>query len=310
MTSFISGMAFVRLSAPDLGGMEAFLSDFGMIKVYRDEQRLYMRGTGSAPYLHITEKGAAGVISYGYNVTDPDVLIHFARSGAGVVEELDGPGGGRRVRLRDPDGCGVELVCDRAAVEPLPSRPMVRSPDGISKLVGPARIVRIAHTACATPDPTNTLGWYHEKLGLVTTDELFIGTRDNVLGRFDRVDLGDELVDHHIIFVFRGERAGMHHVSYQVEAVDDIFFGFNHMEQSRRDHVRGIGRHALGSQIFNYWMSPFNQMHEHWFSSEKMNADSGMNYVQIGEGMSHDTGERPPERFVKQATPYVGWVDG
>jgi hypothetical protein len=38
-----------------------------------------------------------------------------------------------------------------------------------------------------------------------------------------------------------------------------------------------------------------------------MNAASKMNHVQIGEGMSHDTGEGPPERFVKQATPYLGW---
>ena len=89
-------------------------------------------------------------------------------------------------------------------------------------------------------------------------------------------------------------------------APDDIFFGANHLHRSSHDHVRGIGRHALGSQIFNYWMSPFNQMHEHWSSSEKMNAASGMNYVQIGEGMSHDS-DKPPERFTKHASPFVDW---
>jgi hypothetical protein len=128
-----------------------------------------------------------------------------------------------------------------------------------------------------------------------------------MMGQFDRLDRGSELVDHHIIFVFNGQSAGMHHVSYQVEAVDDIFFGYSYLERRKYDHVRGIGRHALGSQIFDYWMSPFNQMHEHWISSERMNAASKMNHIQIGEGMSHDTGERPPERFVKQATPYLGW---
>jgi hypothetical protein len=154
------------------------------------------------------------------------------------------------------------------------------------------------------------IGWYQRTLGLLPTDELFVGQPDNVIGQFNRVDQGDELVDHHVIFQFRGQRAGMHHVSYQVEGVDDIFFGYDHMAHRSHDHVRGIGRHALGSQIFDYWMSPFEQMHEHWISHEKMNATSRFNRIQIGEGMSYDTGEKPPERFVKQATPIVGWPAG
>jgi hypothetical protein len=107
--------------------------------------------------------------------------------------------------------------------------------------------------------------------------------------------------------MLRGKRAGMHHVSYEVEGVDDIFFGFDHMIMRDHDHVRGIGRHALGSQIFNYWMSPFNQMHEHWISRERLNANSKFNRIQIGAGMSYDTGEKPPQRFVEQATPMVGF---
>ncbi|HVV92708.1 MAG TPA: VOC family protein [Hyphomicrobiales bacterium] len=308
MASIISGMAFVRLSAPDLDRMEAFLTDFGMVRAHRDERRLYMRGAGATPYLHVTEKGEAGAIGFAYHVDGMAALeAAVSRGDADRIEDLDGPGGGRRVRMRDPNGCCVELVCGRAEIAAEPPRPAVRPPDGISRRVGAARVIRIAHTATMTPKPVETLAWYQEKLGVIPTDELFIGNRDNVLGQFDRLDRGEELVDHHIVFVIRGASAGMHHVSYQVEGIDDIFFGFDHMEKGGQDHVRGIGRHALGSQIFDYWMSPFNQMHEHWFSTEKMNAESGMNYVQIGEGMVHDTGAPPPERFVKQATPYLGW---
>ena len=46
MTSLVSSIAFVRLSAPDLGKMEEYLTDFGMAKVHRDDKRLYMRGLG------------------------------------------------------------------------------------------------------------------------------------------------------------------------------------------------------------------------------------------------------------------------
>jgi catechol 2,3-dioxygenase-like lactoylglutathione lyase family enzyme len=300
-------MAYVRLSAPDLGRMEAFLTDFGMVKVHRDEKRLYMRGVGDSPFLHVTELGEPGVIGFGYELRDPALLGEISKlPGATGIETPDAPGSGQRVRLRDPNGLWVELVCARDRVERLPARPLVRGPDGHARSSGSARVERIAHTAYMTPDLPQAIAWYQGSLGVIPTDELYVGSTDNVIGQFNRVNLGETLVDHHVIFLLRGARAGMHHVSYQVEGVDDIFFGFDHMHRNEHDHVRGIGRHALGSQIFNYWMSPYDQMHEHWISHEKMNEKSGFNQVRIGDGMTHDTGEKPPERFVKQASPIVG----
>ncbi|SDV50602.1 VOC family protein [Chitinasiproducens palmae] len=306
MPSNISGMSYVRLGAPDLGRMEHFLEDFGMVKVHRDATRLYMRGVGESPFLHVTELGDPGVIAFGYEARDPDVLTALSqRTDAQGLEHVDAPGGGRRVRLRDPNGLCVEIVAAREPVARLTPRVLIREAEGESRVQGPARVERIAHTAYATPNLQAMIAWYQDALGVIPTDELYVDTPDNVLGQFDRVDLGEAPVDHHVIFLLRGPRAGMHHVSYQVEGVDDIFFGFDHMTDREHGHVRGIGRHALGSQIFNYWMSPYEQMHEHWISHEKLNAKSKFNRIKIGEGMSHDTGERPSERFVKQATPIV-----
>ena len=306
MPSRISGIAYVRLSAPDLDRMQAFLTDFGMVVAHRDDERLYMRGIGESPYFHVTERGEPGVVSFGYDLTDEALLPEVARlPGASAIEPIDGPGGGRRVRLRDPNGFVVELVTGRERVAPLPRRSLVRGPESESRVLGPARIERIAHTAYMSPNLPETIAWYQATLGVIPTDELVVGDPDNVLGQFNRVDLGDTLVDHHVIFLLRGRSTGMHHVSYQVESVDDIFFGYDHMLARSRDHVRGIGRHALGSQIFNYWMSPDDQMHEHWISSERMNVRSRFNRIRIGEGMSYDTGEAPPKRFVEQASPIV-----
>lgn len=308
MTSPITGMSYVRLSAPDLGRMQAFLEDFGMVLAHRDAKRLYMRGVGESPFLHVTQLGTPGAISFGYALSENADLAELAKlPGAQGIESPDVPGGGQRLRLRDPNGFWIELVAGQERVSALPPRVLVRGPEGESRSLGPARVVRIAHTAYATPNLPEVIGWYQRTFGLLPTDELFVGKTDNVIGQFNRVDLGDTLVDHHVIFLLRGQRAGMHHVSYQVEGVDDIFFGYDHMTHRSHDHVRGIGRHALGSQIFNYWMSPYEQMHEHWISHEKLNASSRFNRIQIGEGMSYDTGEKPPERFVKQATPIVEW---
>jgi len=289
--------------------MEAFLEDFGMVKIHRDAKRLYMRGVGESPLLHVTELGAPGVLSFAYDLREPEQIQHVARLPEALgIESLDEPGGGQRVRVRDPNGLYIELVTGKERVAPLASRPVLRGPDGESRHLGSARVVRIAHTAYATSNLPEMIHWYQRTLGLLPTDELVVGAPDNVIGQFNRIDLGEEPVDHHVIFLLRGPRAGLHHVSYQVEGVDDIFFGFDYMKHRNHDHVRGIGRHALGSQVFNYWMSPFDQMHEHWVSYEKMNAYSRFNRIPIGEGMSHDTGEKPSERFIKQASPIVGWA--
>jgi catechol 2,3-dioxygenase-like lactoylglutathione lyase family enzyme len=296
------------LSAPDLGRMQAFLEDFGMQQVHRDARRLYMRGIGDTPFLHVTELGAPGSIGVAYDLCAPELLERAARiPGAGAVEALDEPGGGRRVRVQDPHGYWIELVCDRQKVAPLPPRSLMRGPDGVSRTLTPARVERIAHTAYRAPKLAEAIAWYQQNLGLLPTDELISAGSGNMIGQFNRVDMGQVPVDHHVVFLMGGTQAGMHHVSYQVEGVDDIFFGYDHMIQHGHDHVRGIGRHALGSQIFNYWMSPFGQMHEHWISQERMNADSKFNRIQIGEGMSYDTGEKPPKRFVEQVSPIVPW---
>ena len=46
--------------------VEEFLVDFGMVKVARTANALYMRGTGPAHHIHVTEKGDAGFVSLAY----------------------------------------------------------------------------------------------------------------------------------------------------------------------------------------------------------------------------------------------------
>lgn len=305
MPGIVSSIAYVRLGAPDLDVQEKFLQEFGLLTVQRDADRLYMRGLGPRPFIHVTERAESGVIAVGYDV-HPDVPIESLQQRFGVqVETIDEPGGGKRLCLRDPNGMRVELVQGRDVAPELARRNPLRGAESVSQDHGPARIEQLAHTAYMTTRLQETLDWYQGNFGFLATDELFIEKKGNTLGRFVRVDMGDEPVFHHVLFIMRGEKDGLHHASFEVERVDEIFTGGDHLHGLRYDHVRGIGRHALGSQIFDYWMSPFEVMHEHWSSNEKMNVHSRFNEIQIGPGMSHDSGERPPERFVKQASPIL-----
>lgn len=308
MTSPISGIAYGRLSAPDLGVMQEFLEDFGFIKAHSDGKRLYMRGTAASPFLHVTELGPPGTISFGYEAVDDSVLLDFVRAGAASgIETIDEPGGGRRVVLSDPNGLQIEIVSGRERPDELPSRPLIRQPNDSSTRQSAARIRRLAHGVVATPRLKETIDWFNRTLRLIPSDSLYVGTPDNEIGMFSRLDLGDSPVDHHVVFVLRGAMPGAHHMSFEVENIDDIFVGHDHLKRrGKYEHVRGIGRHALGSQIFDYWMSPFEQMHEHWSSSERMNSASGFNANRVDSGLAHDHGEKPTPRFVKHASPFLG----
>ncbi len=306
MPGIVSSIAYVRLSAPDLDRQEAFLSHFGLIRVQRDAERLYMRGLGDSPFVHVTELGPPGVLAIGYEVAPELPIASLQQRFGAELQAIDEPGGGQRLSLKDPNGLTVELVQGRERVAALPRRNPLRGAGPVSsKDRGPSRVERLVHTAYMTTRLDQTLAWYQTNFGFLPTDELYIEHPDNRLGRFVRVDRGDEPVLHHVLFIFRGEKNGLHHASFEVERVDEIFTGGDHLREQGFDHVRGIGRHALGSQIFDYWMSPFEVMHEHWSSTEQLNAASRFNQIQIGPGMQHDSGERPPERFVRQATPIL-----
>jgi hypothetical protein len=191
-----------------------------------------------------------------------------------------------------------------ARAAPLPDAiGKVRSSSGRSMRPGPPRVVRLAHCVLASPKFEETLAWFRDTFGLIQTDDLIMGEEERLFGSFNRIDAGPDLVDHHVFFCFAGQKAGMHHASFQVFDVNDIFIGHDHLTRAGYEHIRGIGRHALGCQVFDYWVSPYDQMHELWTTTEQFNADSSANRVRIGPGMAHDTGPAPSERFVRQATP-------
>src|SRR5499426_1525582 len=107
----VRDLAYGRLRAPDLDVMEEFLTNFGMIRSARTPNALYMRGTDPKHHVHITEKGDPKFVAFGYYAASEDDLQRVAKApGASAVETIDEPGGGKRVRLREPNGYQIEVV--------------------------------------------------------------------------------------------------------------------------------------------------------------------------------------------------------
>jgi catechol 2,3-dioxygenase-like lactoylglutathione lyase family enzyme len=240
-----------------------------------------MRGSDPQHHLHITELGPPAFVGVGLqaaSVADLDVLARAP--GASAVEDIDEPGGGRRVRLTDPNGIAVEVVHGIAAVPPLPSpvpravnigteRRRLGAPQHVDR--GPAHVKRLGHFVLLVNDFRETERFYHSHFGFVNSDEIYLGDRNQVLAAFMRCDRGAEYVDHHTFLAAGAGMVELNHVSFEVHDLDDLMAGHEHLTAHGYEHRWGVGRHVVGSQIYDYWRDPWGRIHEFWTDGDLLN---------------------------------------
>jgi catechol 2,3-dioxygenase-like lactoylglutathione lyase family enzyme len=280
----IEDVAYVRFAAPDLGAMEEFLTEFGLLRAARTEDALYMRGTGPEPYAHVTQKGAPGFAGVAFRAGSVADLEKLARAEGSDVEALGGPGGGKVVRLVDPDGHRLEIVAGRdPAAEIKVERefptndsffyPRQNNPKRVGQ--GPARVKRLGHLVLGVSDFARSKEWWASRLGVIASDQW---PEDKPSGAFLRCDRGAMPVDHHTVgLVSGGFRFG--HAAFEVADFDDLMRGNTYLVAKARHHEWGVGRHFLGSQIFDYWSDPWGHTVEHWTDGDLMDADWGTRQV-------------------------------
>ena len=306
-------IAYARLRVPDLDVMEEFLTRFGLHRAARTSTALYMRGTDPQHHLHITEKGDPKFIGLAYHVDSEDDLKRLTRApGASGIENIDEPGGGKRVRLTEPNGYQIEVVCGIDAVDEIPVKrqklnsgeaPLQRAGEMMRLPKGPAHCKRIGHGVMMTPRFDETVKWFRETLGFICSDDIFAEHKDNLIGSFNRCDRGDDYVDHHVFFCLRHEKTGLNHISFEVPDIDDVCMGHDYLKRHGYEHMWGVGRHVLGSQVYDYWADPWGHVHEHWADSDRLNIANGSNLVPVNEALVSQWGERPPDKFINHASP-------
>jgi len=70
---------------------------------------------------------------------------------------------------------------------------------------------------------------------------------------FFRLDRGIQKVDHHIFFLYEGPQWHVHHTSYETHDFDTQVLGHDWLRHQGYKNCWGVGRHVMGSQIFDYW---------------------------------------------------------
>jgi catechol 2,3-dioxygenase-like lactoylglutathione lyase family enzyme len=280
----VEDVAYVRFSAPDLDAMETFLTEFGLVRAGRTDNALYMRGTGPEPYAHVTQKGEPRFVGVAFRAGSIADLEKLAKAEGRDVTSLDGPGGGKMVALADPDGYRLEIVAGREPAATIPVAhefptndsffyPRQNSPKRVGD--GPSRIKRLGHLVLGVSDFARAADWWRARFGFIPSDQW---PEENPRGAFLRCDRGAMPVDHHTVGLVQGAvRFG--HAAFEVADFDDLMRGSEHLRAKSRQHEWGVGRHFLGSQIFDYWADPWGHIVEHWTDGDLMDADWGTRKV-------------------------------
>ncbi len=314
-----SQLAFLRFDKADLDKAQRFWTDFGLITVSRTADELVMRGAGSAPAVLIARR--AKVSRFVGSAFVVPASTDFARlqreSGAQPLAANAVPGGGQGVSLRDPDGNEVWLIADWGVVDPLPLRePLHRQMNALGHSprvnatvrtdIEPATVGRLGHVVMQTTDFHTMADWYMRHLGVIPTDVQFLPDGAPFL-TFFRLDQGDTPSDHHTVVIAGGLEARYEHSAWEVVDLDALGQGQQVLRANGHQHMWGIGRHVLGSQLFDYWKDADQFEFEHYTDGDVFTASHETRYVPFSTGSIWAWGDDVPPSMFPAKTPALLW---
>ncbi|KAH7124873.1 putative 2,3-dihydroxybiphenyl-1,2-dioxygenase or glyoxalase/bleomycin resistance protein-like protein [Dactylonectria estremocensis] len=281
----------------NLTSAHAFLTDFGLHVAEKRDTIIYYRGFGANPFIFVAEQS-------------PDNVNHFVRSGwlartredlevaaqipgASSIQWSDAPGEGWFVDIRDPNGVslrihhGIKLRSAEEVKKEIPKPVTFNSWSDKPRKgefqrfdIGPSKIHKLGHYGLVVDKSkfTDTVAWYLGTFSLAKTDSLFDKDSGEDVMTFMHIDKGKEFTDHHSFFIQSPpppvSKSYPHHSSFEVDNVDSQLTGHYHLEDKHWTNCWGVGRHLLGSQIFDYWFDPSGNILEHYADGDLVNSEN------------------------------------
>lgn len=310
-------VASVTFERPDLGKAVRFLCDFGLSRPRFEGDRVFLYPeAGYGPCVIVRKAKRARFVGPGLMMSSRDDLVALSGlPGASPIGPAEGWAEGEEVTLTDPAGFRV-----RAVFGPMPETPAVREQltrndhDMTARInagqrppVRPSTVLRIGHAVLGAVDFFRTARWYMDVFGLLPSDIQTIGDEDPALV-FMRCDRGDEPADHHAIVVAQNIDNIYSHSAFEVIDLDDIAMGQEHLLSRGYRHSWGVGRHLLGSQIFDYWRDPWGEKFEHFCDSDRFTADVPPGISPLSSAGLYQWGPEVPKDFeAPRLTPALLW---
>jgi catechol 2,3-dioxygenase-like lactoylglutathione lyase family enzyme len=273
----MTDLAWARFRVPDRDAGMRFAAAFGFAGLRRAGETALGFGTLRDQPVYVLEAGEPNFAGFGALVDQASFERALRLPSAVAIEAA---GGEPAVRLADPDGFRIDVLCP-------PARPVAASGEPprwneagrhdranvrLELLAGPSQVRRLGHVVLGCADLPASIAWYQSTFGLRVSDFIVAPDGSTLVGAFLRCDLGPRPVDHHSVFLTAAPTPRFLHAAYEVRDLNDLMLGHDHLARAGAAHHWGIGRHILGNHIFDYWADPFGHELEHWTDGDVLDA--------------------------------------
>lgn len=306
-------LVHMRYQHPDFPTITKFLRDFGMHIAKETPTEIWFKGYGPDQYVYSCTKGEKKFLGGTFSVesmSDLEKAVSLPSAAGPITEMKDAPGGGHIITLHDPEGFPINLIYgqtpspqsdvpEKVIYNDETDKPRVRKFNRFTP--GPAAVHKLGHYGLCVQSFHAQLQWYTSTFNLAPTDFLYV---DTLGGRkdvavFAHIDRGLDPVDHHTFFMSTNKTSHVHHASFEVHDFDTQQLGHQWLAKQNYTSVWGVGRHILGSQIFDYWWDTTGNMVEHYCDGDLVNKDTPVGWGEAGDEGLAVWGPEVPKWFLE-----------
>jgi catechol 2,3-dioxygenase-like lactoylglutathione lyase family enzyme len=249
----VTALRSVDMGVTNLKARQQFYQDiWGLETVAERPGSAYLRGTGASDHLvALHDRPRAEMLRI--DLTAPDkaavdaLAIAVKEAGAKSVEKpaaITEPGGGYGFSFLDPEGRTVRIITGdtrHADTADNPDRPR-----------------KLSHVVLNSRDPAAMTAFYGRTLGFKLSD------RTQMMS-FIRCN-----TDHHSLAFVQSDHASLHHIAFEMQAIDSVMRGAGRMRDNGFPIEWGVGRHGPGNNVFAYFLSPDEMVIEYTAEVEQV----------------------------------------
>jgi hypothetical protein len=214
-------LAHTHYQHPDLENAERFLLDFGLMEVERHGSAIYYRGFGEQPYIYVAEPSPDGkrhFMGATWVVQSEADLVRATQIGLTSILPHNGPGGGKMVTVKDPNGFDISFIYGQTLRIPDAEQHIdLRLSHDLDLVTntayekarkgkfqrfrpGPSKVHKLGHYGLVVPKNRyeETVAWYTTFINLKPTDAVFDPRTGKDETCFFHMDHGAQYTDHHV----------------------------------------------------------------------------------------------------------------
>jgi hypothetical protein len=181
-----------------------------------------------------------------------------------------------------------------------------RSQQPVRYDIEPICVNKLGHSVIGVENIQETIAWYQHTLGMIVSDFQFPAGDALPTIAFLRFDCGDTPTDHHSIAIGSLIELGHVHSAFELDTHEELAISGEWLRRQDYKQSWGIGRHVLGSQIFDYWREPNGDLFEHYTDGDLFDSQKPTGYHIMTANSQHQWGPAVSKDFTGEK--YLGKI--